>query len=803
MFGVVSVDFPSKWAQLSDIVFKLIRCECVSRERWNASFGDVYALCNSRPVSHAPILYSSTTSLISARVKEIVAELKELDDSQLLPRYVHHWEIFHRGLTYLDNLYRFVNQQYVKNLRPTEAEMCYGAVLPMAERHTMEILEVGLAHWKLYLIDVIKDRLSSCLMREVLSDRMGISGQQSSIRPCIASFLRVGELRDIDKAGMDIYNEIFQNPLLEATETYYSNWASQRESTLSCSNYVTEALALREVEETRALHYYKCSFEKIQSLFQDIIVKQRLDFLNQSVRTMVSEENKTDLLNLFQLLAPNSLYSELSHWFGQHVMTLIREAIMALPQDSNLAPTHFVESLLSIRNRFIHFIDEVFDGMNSFRNQMDRAFNLAINDRNTLHQAGSSGAKPLLSRPSELLSRYMDSLLRRSGKYPSESEVEAKLTASISIFKYIDDKDAFQKYYQRMLCKRLISNASCAMELEESVINQLKAVCGYEFTGKFHRMFNDVQLASEMNRNFSAYLDKQAVRFTFGHHFNVLTQCSWPISLTGSAEFLLPSELQQCTAQFEAFYSSSFQGRKMHWAHNYSTVELSLLYADKPYQLQAPALHAAVLLLFDTVDSDRILLKDLYATIQLNAESHRPSTASTSHAEGASATDSMDTSPSEGLNSNSELEFCQRMLLPLMEMGLIGLESDGTVQKTIHSNTLTPETVIVLNRLFTNKRLKIRVNFSAQTKETVQVAEDPVDRQVNEDRRYFIQAAIVRIMKARKQIEHGALIECVLQQASGRFQPPIPLVKRCIETLIDKGYLERNPDNPCQYSYLA
>lgn len=80
---------------------------------------------------------------------------------------------------------------------------------------------------------------------------------------------------------------------------------------------------------------------------------------------------------------------------------------------------------------------------------------------------------------------------------------------------------------------------------------------------------------------------------------------------------------------------------------------------------------------------------------------------------------------------------------------------------------------------------------------------DQVDRQVNEDRRYFIQAAIVRILKARRQIKHAQLIETILQQASNRFQPPIPLIKRCIEGLIDTGYLERNPDDPDQYSYLA
>ena len=78
-----------------------------------------------------------------------------------------------------------------------------------------------------------------------------------------------------------------------------------------------------------------------------------------------------------------------------------------------------------------------------------------------------------------------------------------------------------------------------------------------------------------------------------------------------------------------------------------------------------------------------------------------------------------------------------------------------------------------------------------------------MEKQVEEDRRFFTQAAIVRIMKARKTCKHVDLIKDVIAQAKGRFQPPISLIKRCIETLIEKGYLERNPNDADQYNYMA
>lgn len=43
------------------------------------------------------------------------------------------------------------------------------------------------------------------------------------------------------------------------------------------------------------------------------------------------------------------------------------------------------------------------------------------------------------------LARYTDTLLRKSGKGLSDSELDTKLSQAIIIFRYIEDKDIFQK----------------------------------------------------------------------------------------------------------------------------------------------------------------------------------------------------------------------------------------------------------------------------------------------------------------------------------------------------------------------
>jgi len=74
---------------------------------------------------------------------------------------------------------------------------------------------------------------------------------------------------------------------------------------------------------------------------------------------------------------------------------------------------------------------------------------------------------------------------------------------------------------------------------------------------------------------------------------------------------------------------------------------------------------------------------------------------------------------------------------------------------------------------------------------------------VDEDRKYIIQATIVRIMKARKMLKNQALIEEVISQISQRFTPKIQDIKKAIDTLLEREYIERAEDQRETFNYLA
>ena len=74
------------------------------------------------------------------------------------------------------------------------------------------------------------------------------------------------------------------------------------------------------------------------------------------------------------------------------------------------------------------------------------------------------------------------------------------------VFKYIEDKDVFQKFYGKMLAKRLVQHMSASDDAEASMISKLKQACGFEYTAKLQRMFQDIGLSKDLNEQFRRHL---------------------------------------------------------------------------------------------------------------------------------------------------------------------------------------------------------------------------------------------------------------------------------------------------------
>ena len=84
-----------------------------------------------------------------------------------------------------------------------------------------------------------------------------------------------------------------------------------------------------------------------------------------------------------------------------------------------------------------------------------------------------------------------------------------------------------------------------------------------------------------------------------------------------------------------------------------------------------------------------------------------------------------------------------------------------------------------------------------KSNEEIKDAED----RVKEDRRFQIDAYIVKIMKEKKIIQHTELINELCKKVN--FPIDNSVVKQRIESLIEKDYMKRAANDAAKYEYIA
>ncbi|GMP73586.1 hypothetical protein CsSME_00031299 [Camellia sinensis var. sinensis] len=358
------------------------------------------------------------------------------------------------------------------------------------------------------------------------------------------------------------------------------------------------------------------------------------------------------------------------------------------------------------------------------------------------------------NRPAELIAKFLDEKLRAGNKGTSEEELEGTLDKVLVLFRFIQGKDVFEAFYKKDLAKRLLLGKSASIDSEKSMISKLKTECGSQFTNKLEGMFKDIELSKEINESFKQS-SQARTKLPSGIEMSVhvLTTGYWPTY--PPMDIRLPHELNVYQDIFKEFYLSKYSGRRLMWQNSLGHCVLKAEFPKGRKELAVSLFQTVVLMLFN--DVQKLSFQDI--------------------------------KDSTGIE-DKEL----RRTLQSLACGKIRV-----LQKSPKGKEVDDDDSFVFNEEFAAPLYRLKVN-AIQMKETVEENTSTTER-VFQDRQYQIDAAIVRIMKTRKVLSHTLLITELFQQLKFPIKPAD--LKKRIESLIDREYLERDKNNPQIYNYLA
>eukprot|EP01059_Diplonema_ambulator_P033425 TRINITY_DN6975_c2_g1_i2.p1 TRINITY_DN6975_c2_g1~~TRINITY_DN6975_c2_g1_i2.p1 ORF type:complete len:782 (+),score=321.41 TRINITY_DN6975_c2_g1_i2:2078-4423(+) len=756
------VDFHRSWESLRDAMAKVLTDPLKPPEVGiNTHYHTVYQLCTSQCVNlhgsigDVPLASESQEGkaqpwLLYQRLKAFLIDFidtkawgvvgQSRPQTDILVCYLEQWKNFKMGMDFIHSAFHFMNQ-WVRSSQERPGDI-------------FEVRTLGYICWKEHLYMKFKTSIIKALLELIQADRMGEVVDHSLLKGVIQSIVALGvDLR----IPTQFYSEQFEARFIRATEEFYAKEVAEKlgagaDQTLVLPDYMIHSEKRLEEEHRRLQQYLDKSTEKeLMKTLIKVMIDAHINTLLEASQEWFDDDRIPEQKRLFRLLEKSDGGLEpLRKLIEDRIDAEGKATILKVKTEALKDPCVYVEMILQVYKKYAVMVKEIFQDHEHFKAALEKGCKRFIN-KNAI--ATTSGAKS-----ADLLAKYAHMLLKPSSKVAktrTEEELDETLGEVLTIFSLLEDIDVFQRVYRDKLSQRLIHN-TYSQEHETIMIGKLKSVCGYEYTYKLQRMFTDMGTSRDMNKEFlDAMGHMEAIRDGPAMTVNVLTSVSWP-QTAPKYNFAVPPVIQSCLDCFTEFYKQKHQGRSLSWLHTQSNGILKTTYtASKTYELQVSTQQATILLAFNDVAVSGISWDEMLNTTRMQ---------------------------------DKELEFG---LSVLTKFKLLNNDNPADMKKAKFS----------INEAFQAMNRKVLL-YNAQHKEGQQTDDVIAIKAVAEDRKYSIQAAIVRLMKSRKTMSHTTLVTDVIAQLQGTFKPTNTDVKKNIENLIEKDYLERTPDGK-SYKYLA
>ena len=709
----------------ADKTWKILRDaihEITNRNASGLSFEELYRNAYNMVLhKFGDRLYNGVVEEITAHLEGVSAKVEKAQGQEFLRELNARWANYCESMRWINDILMYMDRTYV------------------VQQGKTVVHELGLELWRDV---VVRAPNTHSWLQQTMLDNIRRERQGEVIdRGLMKSIVQM--LMDL---GLCVYQEDFERPFLDDATMFYISEATAYMSECDCPEYLRKAQRRLEEELERCSSYLDKSTEvKIAGVVEHEMLEKHMqtlvDMENSGLVSMLLADKYEDLARMYRLFKRTAGgLATMRKVMLEH----LRSSGKVLVNDPELckSPVAFVERLLAKKAKYDTLITRAFDNEKSFATTLNSAFEHFIN---------------LNARSPEYISLYVDDKLRKGLKGVSEEDAEKVLDRVMMLFRFLQEKDVFEKYYKSHLARRLLSGRTVSDDAERSLIIKLKYECGYQFTSKLESMFTDMRTSRDTLDGFRNMMRSNGTSLLVDLNVQVLTTGSWPTS--GEAKCNLPQQLVECCEHFSKFYLSTYTGRRLTWQTNMGTADVRAQFANKWHDLNVTTYQLCILLLFN--DADRLSYEQIAAATEI---------------------------PASDLKRSLQSLAC--------------VKGKNVLRKEPQSKEINQSDVFSFNEKFTSKLVKIKIGMVSAQKES-DAEKQETRTKVDEDRKPQIEAAIVRLLKSRRVMDHNTVIAEVTKQLQSRFVPNPTIIKKRVESLIEREFLERDKDDRRKYRYLA
>lgn len=615
----------------------------------------------------------------------------------------------------------------------------------------------------------VGNHLRVTLLDMIMKERRGEMIDRLAIKNACQMLMMLGiETRNV-------YEEDFESHFLRQSAEFYKIESQKFLEENSASSYIHKVEARINEEAERATHYLDESTEnRIVEVVEEELIKRHMKTIvemeGSGVVHMLKNNRMGDLACMYKLFARvaeghKTIGEAVSKYLREEGKALVTQATDEQSQQTNAVT--YIQNLLELKDRFDNFLAHSFSNDKYFKQVISGDFEYFLN---------------LNTRSPEFLSLFIDDKLKKGVKGLSDAEVEQVLDKSMILFRFLQEKDAFEEYYKRHLARRLLNQKSASDDSEKMMISKLKSECGCQFTSKLEGMFKDMTVSNTINEEFKGHLNNTGKNLNgVDLSVRVLTTGFWP-GQNAPPHINLARIPQQAFDVFKNFYLAKHSGRILTLQPGAGTADLNAVFyggkrgedeekeegggatsrgGHKKHILNVNTYQMVVLLMFNT--RERLTYEEI---------------------------------KEETLIPDREL---MRALQPLA----VGKQGQRILVKHPKTKEIEPTHSFSVNEAFTSSFHRVKIQQASARQGEAEPERNETKKKVDEDRKHEIEACIVRIMKSRKQLNHNQLVSEVVEQLNKRFQPSPIIIKKRIEGLIEREYMKRSDHDRKMYIYLA